>query len=91
MYTDEFRTQVVEAVRGGMTQTKASKEFKVSANTISKWLKPAKKTRKPAKARDAENYADDADFEMHLARRIAELERTVLNMTAALFKDRCEH
>ena len=43
-HDNEFKNRVIQAVTGGMTREAAAKEFRVSAQTVSNWVRVRKGT-----------------------------------------------
>lgn len=43
-YTNRFKTKVIAAIQGGLSQTDAEKKFKVTSTTIRSWLNSGDKT-----------------------------------------------
>jgi transposase len=87
-YPSEFRQQIVELVQAGKTPAELSREFRVSAQTITNWVgqAAADARKKSATSKDALSSAERDEL-ARLRRRVRqlEMERDILAKATAWF------
>ena len=87
-YPSEFRQQIVELVQAGKTPAELSREFRVSAQTITNWVgqAAADARKKSATSKDALSSVERDEL-ARLRRRVRqlEMERDILAKATAWF------